>query len=260
MVCESRPKIRCQHVGHVAYLIIDHQIKHNALTFEMWESLPAILKAADTDPTIRLVVLQGAGQKAFSAGSDISQFGERRSTPEGIALYNSTVAEAVSSLRDVRKPVVARIQGYCTGAGLALALHCDLRYATDDATFGIPAGQLGLGYQHLWLQRLTWLAGPAKAKEIMFTAFRYDANAVSRMGLINQVSTDDEFAELVNTICEMAPLTLIASKMAIDQTMHPDRYDHCACQAAIHACFASQDYIEGRIAFGENRKPKFVGY
>lgn len=244
--------------GPIAYLIIDHPGKHNVLTFEMWEDLPRLVAEADADDAMRVIILQGAGD-TFAAGSDISQFGERRSTPEGIALYNATSSLAVQSLLSVRKPLVARIKGYCVGAGMALALHCDLRYATRGAKFSIPAGKLGIGYHHLWVQRLCALVGPAKAKEIMFTADLYDAPTALGIGLINQLCEDEAFKRILDTLCSMAPLSLAASKIAIDQASSPDTFDHGRCAAAVLACFGSDDYIEGRTAFDEKRRPKFTG-
>src|SRR3546814_13517274 len=138
--------------------------------------MPALLRQVQADPQRRLVVLRGAGCAAFAAGSDISQFEELRGTPAGIARYNNTAAEAVACLQAVRIPVVARIQGYCIGAGMALALHCDLRYAADGAVFSIPALRLAVGYQHLWRQRLNSLVGPATATATMFTPNLYDTS------------------------------------------------------------------------------------
>jgi len=260
MAHSSPPRVDLVREGRVAYLVIDHQDRRNALTFSMWDGLPGQLRSIDEDPACRLVVLRGAGRRAFSAGSDISEFDALRSTPAGIARYNAAAARAVASLRRLRKPVVARIQGACLGAGMALALHCDLRYADDTASFGIPAGKLGVGYQPLWLQRLNSLVGPAAAKEIMFMSARYDARAARDMGLVNRVCSGDEFIETVKTLCDMAPLTLAASKIAIDQANDPDHYDHDACEAAMRACFDSSDYIEGRAAFRQKRKPEFTGH
>ena len=138
--------IRSHREGAIGHVVIDNLVKHNAMSFDMWESLPGHLAALDEDPEVRVIVVQGAGNRAFASGSDISQFGERRNTPAGVALYNATVDRAVASLGAVRKPTVARIQGYCFGGGVGLALHCDLRYATPDATFCIPAGKVGVGY------------------------------------------------------------------------------------------------------------------
>ncbi len=254
---ESR--IHRQVDGAVGWLTIDNLAKHNALSFDMWESLPALLASLDDEPEVRVIVLRGAGEKAFASGSDISQFGERRNTPEGVALYNATVDRAVASVAATRKPTVAWIHGYCFGGGLALALHCDLRIAGQGASFSVPAGKVGLGYNHLWLQRLTWEVGPARAKEILYTARRYDADAALRIGLVNAQCDAEAFAALLAEIAALAPLTLQAAKVAIDATIAAGAYDPAPAQAAIRRCFESQDYVEGRQAFAEKRAPRFSG-
>lgn len=251
--------IRSHREGAVGRVIIDNQAKRNSMSFDMWQSLPGHLAALDDDPSIRLVVLQGAGTRAFASGSDISQFGERRNTPEGVALYNATVERAIAALGAVRKPTVADIRGYCFGGGVALALHCDLRYASADASFCIPAGKVGVGYHELWLQKLAWLVGPANAKEIMLTARRYDAQSALRIGLVNQILDDAGVAGILQTIGDLAPLTHLASKLAIDTATAPADEGRAACQAAILRCFHSQDYVRGRTAFVEKRLASFRG-
>jgi enoyl-CoA hydratase/carnithine racemase len=257
MSSESRIDSR---VGEgVGTLTIDNLAKHNALTFDMWEALPARVAALDADPAVRVIVLRGAGEKAFASGSDISQFGERRNTPEGVALYNATVDHAVASVGAARKPTIAWVHGICFGGGLAVALHCDLRIAGEKASFCIPAGKVALGYNHLWLNRLTWIVGPARAKEIMYTARRYGTDDALRMGLVNQRCSADEFDALLQEILALAPLTLVAAKAAIDATTAAGPYDPATAIAAIQRCFESRDYVEGRNAFAEKRSPRFVG-
>jgi enoyl-CoA hydratase len=255
----SDARIHTQVDGPVGTLTIDNVAKQNALSFDMWDSLPARVRALDDDPAVRVIVLRGAGEKAFASGSDISQFGERRNTPQGVALYNATVDRAVAAAGAARKPTVAWIHGYCFGGGLALALHCDLRIAGERASFCIPAGKVGLGYNHLWMQRLTWVAGPANAKEMLYTARRYGLDDALRMGLVNRHCDADEFGALLQEICALAPLTLVAAKAAIDATIAAGPYEPAAALAAIQRCFDSRDYVEGRSAFAEKRAPVFEG-
>jgi enoyl-CoA hydratase/carnithine racemase len=255
----SESRVHSQVDGHVGTLTIANIAKQNALSFDMWDSLPQRIRALDDDPAVRAIVLRGAGERAFASGSDISQFGERRNTPEGVALYNATVDGAVAAVGAARKPTIAWIHGYCFGGGLAIALHCDLRIAGEKASFAIPAGKLGLGYNHLWLQRLTWVVGPAHAKEILYTARRYGDDEAMRIGLVNRRCSADEFAALVSEICALAPLTHIASKAAIDAAIAPGPYDPSRAIAAIRRCFESRDYVEGRSAFAEKRAPDFLG-
>jgi enoyl-CoA hydratase len=253
------PSIHVRRAGAVGTLILDNIAKLNAMSFDMWQQLPEKLQELDNDPAIRVIVLQGAGTKAFVSGSDISQFGERRNTPEGVALYNSTVDRAVTSVGQVGKPTIAHIHGYCFGGGLAVALHCDLRYASSNASFSIPAGKLGLAYNEVWLARLARLVGPANAKEIMLTSGRYDAQEAMRIGLINKVLDEDAVNKIIETIGSLAPLTHLASKIAIDAIDLPSDKHRAISQAAIKRCFDSKDYIEGRTAFTEKRAPQFNG-
>lgn len=259
MPSETASRIYTRREGAIATVTFDNAARLNALSFDMWSSLPEQLEALDRDPEVRVIVLQGEGEKAFCSGSDISQFGERRSTPEGTALYNTAVDVAVKAVANVGKPTVARVRGYCFGGGAALAIHCDLRYAAANAAFCIPAGKVGLGYNPLWLQRLASLVGPAYAKEIMYTAQQYDAAASLRMGLINAELDDAETDKVLQKIAGLAPLTHVASKVAIDSSCAPGGLDVARSKASMDACFASADYIEGRQAFSEKRKPVFTG-
>uniref|UniRef100_UPI004039E98D enoyl-CoA hydratase-related protein n=1 Tax=Variovorax sp. BK018 TaxID=3450241 RepID=UPI004039E98D len=245
--------------GSVGHLVIDNQPKQNALSFDMWSSLPSLVHELESNDDVRVIVVEGAGAKAFASGSDISQFGEKRDNPEKVKLYNDTVDRAISALASVRKPTVARIRGYCFGGGVAIALHCDLRYCTEESTFCIPAGKVGVGYNELWLQRLGWLVGPSNAKEIMFTARRYGSSEAFRMGLVTRVADEVAFHRLVSDISGLAPLTHEASKMAIDDGARGFVDGREASQAAIMRCFASKDYVEGRNAFAEKRPPSFLG-
>jgi len=255
----SEPRIRTEVDGHFGTLTIDNAAKQNALNFDMWDSLPALVRELDANAAVRVIVLRGAGEKAFASGSDISQFGERRNTAEGAAQYNGMVDRAVAAMAAARKPTVAWIHGYCFGGGLALALHCDLRVAGERALFCIPAGKVGLGYNHLWLQRLAWVVGPANAKEILYTSRRYGLDDALRMGLVNLHCNGDEFTALLEQIGALAPLTLVAAKAAIDAAITPGPYEPSAAIAAVRRCFESRDYVEGRAAFAEKRPPKFSG-
>jgi enoyl-CoA hydratase len=259
MSSENVACIRVEIDQHIGRVVIDNISKHNALTFDMWQSLPGKLDELEHNDTVRVIVFEGAGDLAFAAGSDISQFGEKRNTQENVRLYNATVERAMQSIGAVRKPTIAFINGYCFGGGVAIALHCDMRYATEKALFCIPAGKVGVGYHELWLHRLTQLVGPACAKEIMFTARRYTATEAAQMGLINRIQSRDETTAIAHAISELAPITHRASKLAIETSASPNTRDWQACKDAIFDCFRSADYIEGREAFSAKRKPVFHG-
>jgi len=209
-------------------------------------------------------VLSGEGGRAFSSGADISQFEKQRTSPDAVEVYNAAIASASSKLTNIAKPTIARIQGYCMGGGLATALCCDLRIATPDSSFAIPAAKLGVGYAYSSLNTLTNLVGPASAKEIMFTGRRFTADEASHTGLINRVVDTDQLEaatlELAETIAGNAPLTIKACKHIIAEIgKDPSERDIPSCERLVTDCFESEDYKEGRQAFGEKRKPEFRG-
>ncbi len=259
MSFEETPALRYQKQNQIATLSIDNPARLNAMTFEMWKSLPDFLEQAKSDPEVGVLVLRGAGDKAFSSGADISQFGARRSTEEGVKLWNTTVSEGVAQLAAFPKPVVGLIRGFCFGGGVGLALHCDLRFVIDDASFSIPAARLGVGYYPMWLHRLSALVGPAVAKEIMFTARRYNSEQALAVGLINGIYNEDEALDIVRKISKLAPLSHTASKLAIDEAVIPGSYGLERCEQALSACFSSQDSIEGPAAFRDKRPAVFSG-
>ncbi|MVW70748.1 enoyl-CoA hydratase-related protein [Bordetella sp. 15P40C-2] len=259
MSSDNHGRIRIEVDQHLGRVIIDHTVKHNALTFDMWQSLPGLLDELENHDGIRVILFEGAGDRAFAAGSDISQFGEKRDSEKNVRLYNATVERAMHRIGAVRKPTIAFINGYCFGGGVAIALHCDMRYGLEQAQFCIPAGKVGVGYHELWLHRLTQLVGPANAKEIMFTARRYSATEACAMGLINRIQSREDTIALAHTIAGLAPLTHRASKLAIETSASPETRDWQACKDAIFDCFRSGDYIEGREAFTAKRAPVFHG-
>jgi len=213
---------------------------------------------------VRVIVLTGAGDKAFVAGADISRFGEERDSADAIAEYNASVRSFQDTLTHAPIPTIARIGGYCIGGGLAIALCCDIRIASDDSRFAVPAAKLGLGYAANGIERLMQIVGPSAAMEIFYTARQFDAAEALTMGLVNRVVPRAELADYCDgytaRISENAPLTIRAVKTAVSENLKPPgERDTALCDAQVAACFASQDYIEGRTAFMEKRKPQFTG-
>lgn len=248
----------------IAWLVLDNPERRNAMTLEMQSSIPHLLAELEADDEVRVVVVRGAGETAFVAGADISEFDQHRSTPETVARYGTVTRAAFAALASCSKPTLSMIHGFCIGGGLALAACTDLRFAADDATFAIPAAKLGIGYAFDGVHALVQLVGPAFANEILFTARRLDSQEALRIGLVNRVVPKTELEgtvrELAATIAANAPLTLRASKVAVRQSLRdPDQRDLDACQRAIDACANSADYVEGRRAFLEKRPPRFVG-
>ncbi len=255
-------KLIAEKTGPIGWLIFNNPARRNALSVDMWEGMPAILDGYAADPEIRLVVLKGAGDKAFVAGADISQFEDQRASKAAVEHYDAMSKRALLSLQHVGKPTIAMIRGFCIGGGLNVAMSCDLRIAASDARLAIPAARLGLGYAYDGVKKLVSLVGPAYAKEIYFTARQFDAMECQQMRLVNRVVApemlDSTIQALAASIAENAPLTIKSTKMSVDAAV-ADAPDLAAVRQAVDACFASQDYIEGRRAFMEKRKPQFRG-
>jgi enoyl-CoA hydratase/carnithine racemase len=230
----------------------------------MWQTAKSMLDAFAADDDVRVVVLTGAGGKAFVSGADISQFASARASLEAAQAYDATTAATFGAVYDCPKPTIAMIRGYCFGGGLGLAACCDLRICSEDSTFAVPAAKLGLGYAYTGLKRLTDIVGPSFAKEIFYTARRFDAHEAYGMHLVNRVVPTAELESYVkNTtdmICANAPLTIRAVKAAVNAALTDESSRDVAHVAKlVEDCFASDDYTEGRTAFMEKRKPVFSG-
>src|SRR6185437_14763053 len=173
--------------GKIALVTINNPQKRNALSREIRDALPGALAALDADPDVRVLVVTGAGDKAFASGADISEFAALRTTPEARAEYDRAQAALTAAWANVGKPVIAMIRGFCMGGGLLTALQADIRIAADDSQFAIPAARLGLGYPVSGVTALMNLIGPASTAEILFSARRVPAAEALRMGLVNRV-------------------------------------------------------------------------
>lgn len=250
--------------GAIGWMTFNNPERHNAVSMEMWQAAEKILDDFAKDPAVRVIVITGAGGKAFVSGADISKFESERASMEAVEHYNKTTARVYQALSDLPKPTIAMIRGFCIGGGTALAVCCDLRICSDNSKFGVPAAKLGLGYALPGIRRLVDLVGPSFAKEIFFTARQFTAKDAEVMGLVNRVVPEAELQDYVqnyaDTIAGNAPLTVASVKQIVGEALKDaEERDVAKCERLVKECFASQDYIEGRRAFMEKRKPAFVG-
>ena len=250
--------------GKVGYLTFNNPERHNAVSLEMWEAASGFLDDFKNDKNIRVVVVTGAGGKAFISGADISKFEKERSTQEGVDRYNAAVDHANNAFYNFPKPTIAMIRGYCIGGGVGLALCCDMRICTEGSKFGVPAAKLGLGYRFDGLKKLVDLVGPSFAKEIFFTARQFTAERGADDGPGQPRAARHRTGKLRQGLCRdhrgNAPLTVDSVKYIVGQAVTDEsKRDLKKCDDLVQACFASNDYKEGRKAFMEKRKPAFTG-
>jgi enoyl-CoA hydratase len=248
----------------VGLITFNQPEKRNAMSVDMWRGMGEILDAFAADDAIRVVVLTGAGHKAFVSGADISQFEQQRADASAQIEYDRLTSAGREKLAEFPKPVIARIRGFCLGGGLGIAMQADLRIAATDSEFGIPAARLGIAYGFDMVRKLVSLVGPAHARTLLFTGSRIDAEEAQRIGLVNRVVPDQDLSdtvlELARRIADNAPLSVRAAKRAVNAAVKSEsERDAAAVHAAVAACFDSADYREGRTAFMEKRTPRFTG-
>lgn len=257
-------KIYGRRDGAVGHVVFNNPAKLNAVSLDMWDGFVGVLEDYEKDPTIRCVVVSGAGGKAFVSGADISKFESERANAEAQARYETISKRGYEALYEFSKPTIAKITGYCIGGGMNLAACCDLRYCNDGARFGVPAARLGLGYGFLRIERLSRIVGLPRAMEFLFTAKQYSSQEALDMGLVHGVAPADDLDALVDgitsAIAQNAPLTIGLAKAAAREIAKPEsQQDHARLEKLAQACFDSEDYKEGRRAFMEKRKPAFQG-
>ncbi len=250
--------------GTVRWLTFDQPAKHNALSMAMTEQALDAVRTFSAGGEQRVLVLAGAGDRAFVSGGDLSEFDKEHDADNAERRYSTLVAELFEAVADCPKPTMAMIHGYCFGGGVALAAACDLRYAADDAQFSIPAARLGLAYSVDFAKWIVDLVGPSAACEILYTGQRYDSAEAAGLGLVNRVypkaALESEVARIAGTIAGNAPLSVRATKQTIRYLLRDSGDgDRLACEEAIAACPDSRDFAEGRAAYAEKRKPVFEG-
>jgi len=248
----------------VGIITFNNPEKRNAMSLDMWEGLGSALIELRDDPEVRVVIMVGAGDKAFVSGADISQFEKTRHNAEASEEYSKKSAAQRALLADYPKPTIACIRGFCLGGGMQVAMLADIRIASESSQFGIPAAKLGIAYGYDGLKHLVSLVGPSWARLIMYTGMRIDSAEGLRIGLVDRVVPDTELwnatSEIARTISGNAPLAIKAAKITIAQILKdPDKRDMDAIKQIGTACMDSEDFREGRRAFMEKRKPQFKG-
>jgi enoyl-CoA hydratase/carnithine racemase len=248
----------------VGVVTFNNPEKRNAMSLEMWEGLGQALTELRDDPEVRVVVLAGAGDKAFVSGADISQFEKTRHNAAASEEYSKKSEAQRALLGNYPKPTIACIRGFCLGGGMQVAMLTDIRIAAEDSQFGIPAAKLGIAYGYDGLRNLVSLVGPSWARLIMYTGMRIDGAEALRIGLVDRVHPKGELwdatMEIARTISVNAPLAIKAAKITIAQVLKdPAARDMNSVKQIGLECMDSEDFREGRRAFMEKRKPQFKG-
>ena len=248
----------------VGIVTFNNPAKRNAISLDMWEGLGFALTELRDHPDVRVVILVGAGDKAFVSGADISQFEQTRHNAEASEEYSRRSAAQRALLADYPKPTIACIRGFCLGGGMQVAMLADIRIAAEDSQFGIPAARLGIAYGYDGLRHLVSLVGPSWARLLMYTGMRIDSAEAVRIGLVDRVIPNAELwnatLDIARTIAGNAPLSIQAARITIAQILKdPGDRDMNAIKEIAAACMNSEDFREGRRAFMEKRKPQFRG-
>jgi enoyl-CoA hydratase len=248
----------------VGIVTFNNPEKRNAMSLEMWEGLGQALIELRDDDSVRVVVLVGAGDKAFVSGADISQFEKNRHNAAASEEYSKKSDAQRALLGSYPKPTISCIRGFCLGGGMQVAMLTDMRIAAVDSQFGIPAAKLGIAYGYEGLRNLVSLVGPSWARLIMYTGMRIDSAEALRIGLVDRVIPTEELwgetMTIATTISGNAPLAIKAAKITIAQILKdPADRDMTAVKQIGHDCMDSEDFREGRRAFMEKRKPQFKG-
>lgn len=248
----------------VGVITFNNPEKRNAMSLDMWDGLGSALVELRNDPEVRVVILVGAGDKAFVSGADISQFEKTRHNAEASEEYSRRSAAQRALLGDYPKPTIACIRGFCLGGGMQVAMLTDIRIAAEDSQFGIPAAKLGIAYGYEGLKNLVSLVGPSWARLIMYTGMRINSAEALRIGLVDRVIPTSELwgetMDIARTISGNAPLAIRAAKITIAQVLKdPADRDMDAIKQIGIDCMDSEDFREGRRAFMEKRKPQFKG-
>ena len=248
--------------GAIATVVLNKPASHNAISIDMYRDLPGVMAELDADRGVKVVVVRGAGQKAFASGADISEFERERGNAEAARNYNEHVAAAERAIEGLSKPTIAMVHGYCIGGGAGLALSCDIRFADERARFAITPAKLGLVYSLESTKRVVDLAGPSRAKWILVSGQQIQAERALQLGLFDELYPVEEleratyeFAELVTTRAQFSVRMgkemvrrIVAGQVADDEETTDIR----------NSSFGTEDYAEGVRSFLAKRSPNFT--
>lgn len=257
------PELITRREGRVGWIVLSHLGKRNALTYDLWRSLPDTLAALALDTGVRVIAIRGDGAD-FSVGADVAEFEHARDSIGAISGYNQVVDDANAALQNASKPTLAMIRGACHAGGLAMAMHCDMRICSENTEFSLTASRLGFGTSYASTVRVAQVVGPSHAAEILFSGKVFNAAEAFHMHLVNRVAPDAELEKTFADWCDMfadgAPLTIATMKRSLlESYKDADKRDLRSVAAMIEACYESDDYREGRLAHRQKRKPEFKG-
>ena len=248
----------------IAVVTVNRPESRNAMTMGMWEYVPELMSQLGQDPAVRVIVIRGAGEKAFVSGANINQFTDPTFVEQKAHHYHEVVDRAIQSLEDVERPVIAMINGFALGGGCELAMGCDIRVVSETAKLGIPSANLGITISWYNTRRLYSLVGPSKAKEMLFTAKILMAQEALAAGLVDHVvptaQLESSTFELASLIASKAPFTIRHAKKMINAIRRDPSLSGLTDEGELSMrSFRSQDFQEGVRAFLEKRPPKFEG-
>lgn len=261
---DSDAKVISRVDAGIGWLIFNNPERRNALSNEMRLEIIKVIDRFAADESVRVVIMTGAGGKSFVSGADISRFEARRGSEEAIQSDSRMATDMALRFANFEKPLIARIEGYCIGAGLRLALHADIRVATRDSVFSVPAGTMAIAYGYESVQQLVRTVGTPNAREMLITGRRYNGDEARAMNLVHYSVERDELdqkvEEIATRIAANAPLSVRAAKLFIGASHEtPEPAVLARFEEIVDGCVKSGDHAEAIRAFSEKRKPVFVG-